>query len=475
MLSAEVSFMSCFSQPRTFSASSMDSSRYSSRLPSPDRPFFQFCMDCLGSPNSLVISVSLMDGSVSTIINLVKHIDITANSWYDTNKKEVSMFRAYSFRLEPTQEQSDTFTQWLGAKRFVWNKALALCQLRLQHKHLMPRFNELNKMLTLWKQAEEWQFLKEPPKDILQIALMDLDKAFAAFFKKQRGFPKFKRKYDDRQSFQIAGQSIKVDDNQIWLPKIKQWVKFRRHRKIKGEIKSATIGFDGLHWNVSILCEAEQKRKEHTKPIGIDMGVKRFASMSDGSYIEPISFDRDVVKLAHHQEVMARRVKGSRNWMKAKSRVQKTYRHIANKRKDFIQKETSKLATASLVAVEDLKIKNMSKSAAGTIENPGKNVAQKRGLNRSILSQGWGIFFDMLKQKVTANGGVFIRVPPEYSSQTCSVCGAVSKENRESQSRFVCKSCGHEINADENAARILLGRGLRLSACQQGGNYASGA
>jgi putative transposase len=385
------------------------------------------------------------------------------------------VFKSYRFRLEPTPEQAAVFTDWCGAKRFVWNKALALCETRLANGHFIPRFNELNKILTLWKQAEEWKFIKEPPKDILQIALMDLDKAFAACFKGQRRKPHFKRKHDDYQSFQIAGQSLKVDNNKIWLPKIKQWVKFRRHRKVKGYVKNATISTDALGWHVSILCEVEQEQKAHTEPIGIDVGVKRLATMSDGSYIEPLDFDRDVVKLAHHQEVMARRVKGSAGWTKAKVRVQKAYRHIANRRNDYLQKETSKLATASLVAVEDLKIKNMSKSAKGTIEIPGTNVAQKRGLNRAIMQQGWGIFFNLLEQKVTDNGGQFIKVPPEYSSQTCSVCGAIDKANRESQSRFVCKSCGYEINADHNAARNLLTRGLRGIACGKGGVNACGA
>lgn len=385
------------------------------------------------------------------------------------------MYKSYTYKLEPTQEQINHFKEWFGAKRFIWNKALSLCKSRLDNKDFVPQYFELCKMLTLWKQADEWQFLKAPPKDILQIALKDLDKAFNAFFKKQRGLPRFKSKKDGYQSFQIAAQSIKVDDNQIWLPKIKEWVKFRRHRKVKGTIKNATIIQDGNRWSVSILCEVESIQKPLTEAIGIDVGVKRMATLSNGEYIASQNFERDLAKLGHHQEVMARRIKGSVNWTKAKAKVQKIHRHIANKRKDYLQKETTKLSTASLVAVEDLKIKNMSKSAKGTLEKPGKNVAQKRGLNRSITQQGWGMFFNLLEQKVTTNGGVFIKVSPEYTSQQCSICGAINKENRESQSCFVCKSCGYEANADYNASQNILTRGLRGIVCHQGGNNVFGA
>ena len=203
-------------------------------------------------------------------------------------------------------------------------------------------------------------------------------------------------------------------------------------------------------WFVSILSEVDVVIKPITEAIGIDVGVKRFATMSDGTFIEPINFDQEVTKLHKHQITMARRKKGSARWLKAKTRVQKAYTRITNKRKDFIHKATTKLSTARLVSVEDLKIGNISASAAGTVESPGKMVSQKRWLNRAILTQWWGLFFEMLKYKVEDNGGMLVKVPPQHSSQECN-------------------ECGHKANADDNAASVILARGLRVTARNQGG------
>ncbi|MHB8368558.1 MAG: RNA-guided endonuclease InsQ/TnpB family protein, partial [Leptospirales bacterium] len=117
--------------------------------------------------------------------------------------------------------------------------------------------------------------------------------------------------------------------------------------------------------------------------------------------------------------------------------------------------------------VEDLSIRNMSRSARGTVESPGKNVSQKSGLNRSILSQGWGIFLTLLGDNLSQNGGRLVRVPPQYTSQTCSVCGHVSPENRKTQEAFVCVACGHAENADVNAAKNILRAGQARSACSE--------
>lgn len=377
-------------------------------------------------------------------------------------------YRAYKYRLEPTYEQASILMEWADAKRFVWNKALALCENRLVNGYSIPRYSELSRILTLWKQAEEWKFLKNPPKDILQTTLKDLDGAFSGMFKRIRHKPRFKKKRESYRSFKLPSQVIKVDNNRIKLPKMKEWMKFRRSRRIKGSIKNMTISFDGLRWYVSVLCEVVLKSKLQTKPIGIDMGITHFATTSNGLFVESLDFERDLVKLTKHQESMARKIKGSVRWLKAKAKVQKAYRRIANKRNDYLHKESTKLAVASIVVVEDLLVKNMSKSAKGTIESPGKMVLQKRALNRSILAQGWNIFFSMMKYKVEANGGIFVRIQSKYTSQECSVCGVIDKTNRLSQSQFICKSCGYEANADYNAAQNILARGLRVIAQDKG-------
>lgn len=383
---------------------------------------------------------------------------------YNRNMKDRIFHRAYKFKLEPTSEQIVILEEWFGARRFVWNKALALVLTRLENKYLVPRYNELNKMLTLWKKTEELSFLKKPPKDIMQFSLIDLDKAINDWFNKNqpnKRKPKFKRKHDSFQSFRLPSTVFKIRNNFIDLPKLKQAVKFRRHRKVKGDIKNVTISFNGSSWFISIMCEVVINKKELKEGKGLDVGVVKFATLSDGNFIEPINFKKQLRKLEHYQKMVSRRTKGSNRWLKAKAKVSKTYRSISNKRYDYLHKESTKLADSKFLIVENLKIKNMSKSAKGTIEEHGKKVKQKSGLNKSILQQAWGIFFEMLEYKLEQNGGKLIKVSPINSSNECSVCHYIDKENRETQSKFVCKSCGHEENADINASKVLLSRGLR--------------
>ena len=197
-----------------------------------------------------------------------------------------------------------------------------------------------------------------------------------------------------------------------------------------------------------------------TSAVGIDMGVKNLATMSDGTVIEPKnSYRKHEDKLKKEQKKLSKKVKFSKNWCKQKKKVQRAHRKIANVRKDFLHKQSTIISKKhATIVVEDLKIKNMSRSAKGTLEQPGKNVRAKSGLNKSILDQGWGMFREMLRYKLERLGGKLIQVPPQYTSQTCSQCGYVNKANRPSQAKFHCLSCGYENNADVNAAINILHR-----------------
>ena len=201
--------------------------------------------------------------------------------------------------------------------------------------------------------------------------------------------------------------------------------------------------------------------------IGIDLGIARFATFSDGKYLEPPnSFKTKAAKLAKYQRRMAHKQKFSNNWKKAKAKVQKIHTQIANDRRDFLHKATTTLSqNHALVFIEDLQVRNMSKSAAGTAENPGKNVAQKSGLNKAILDQGWGEFRRQLDYKLAWNGGMLFAVPPHYTSQECPACHHVSADNRQTQAQFVCVQCHYENHADHVGAINVLERGYRLLAC----------
>jgi len=230
----------------------------------------------------------------------------------------------------------------------------------------------------------------------------------------------------------------------------------------------------GGKWFASIQTEreVEQPIPAATSAIGIDRGITRFATMSDGSFIASLnSFKKHEQRLARYQRRMSCKVKFSKNWNKAKRKVQKIHTHIGNARQDFLHKATTAISqNHAMVAIKDLQVGNMSKSSKGTTDTSGKNVAAKSGLNKAILDQGWGKFRRQLEYKLNWNGGMLIPVPAHYTSQTCLACGHIAKENRLTQARFACVDCGHEENADVVGAMNVLARGYRVAACGEDGS-----
>jgi putative transposase len=163
---------------------------------------------------------------------------------------------------------------------------------------------------------------------------------------------------------------------------------------------------------------------------------------------------------------MSRKVKFSNNRRKAKAKVQRIHAHIGNVRRDYLRKATTTISqNYAMVCIEDLQVRNMSRSAAGSIEQPGKNVAAKSGLNKSILDQGWGEFCRQLEYKLTWAGGILVAVPPQNTSSTCPRCNHVSAENRKTQARFRCVKCDYTNHADAVGAINIFERGQRLFAC----------
>jgi putative transposase len=379
--------------------------------------------------------------------------------------------QAFKFELMPNGRQARDMGGFAGARRFVFNKALDLQQKTYAAEKKQLSFAQLCKHLVAWKQEFAW--LKESPSQALQQSLKDLDKAYQNFFAKRAAFPKFKKK-GQRESFRFP-QGFKLDqpNSRIFLPKL-GWIRYRNSRDILGTAKNITVSQSGGKWFASIQTEREvaQPVPTVTSAIGIDVGIVRFAAMSDGNFIEPLnSFKKHEKRLVKYQRRMSRKVKFSKNWHKAKCRVQKVHVQIANARKDFLHKKTVEISkNHAMVAVEDLQIKNMSKSASGNAEKPGKNVAAKSGLNKSILDQGWFEFRRQLDYKLDWNGGMLIAVPPQYTSQTCPCCGHVAKENRQTQAKFECVDCGYKNNADVVGAMNILARGYRAAACGEDGS-----
>lgn len=246
-------------------------------------------------------------------------------------------------------------------------------------------------------------------------------------------------------------------------------MRYRVSRKITGEICQVTVSLRAGTWFVSVETEAEIEDPVHASSsiVGIDLGVARLATLSDGTIFEAENHHRKAAaRLAAAQRRMSRRRKFSRNWKKAKARVQRIQARIARTRHDGLHKASTQISKShAVIVVEDLKIKNMTGSAAGTVENPGQNVRAKARLNKAILDQGWSRFIGMLEYKQAWRGGWVIAVDPRNTSRTCPSCEHVAAENRKTQAKFACVACGFEDNADLVAARNILRAGHARLAC----------
>jgi len=356
--------------------------------------------------------------------------------------------------------------QFCGCARYVYNRTLSLEKslYKKDSKHSF-KYSEAANRLPGWKKKNP--FLKKCHSQVLQQSLKDLDRAYTNFFEKRGNVPKYKKKY--RHDSIRFPQGVELDEvkQQIRLPKI-GWMGYRKSRDIIGTIKNVTVSRRGEKWDVSIQTEYEVVS---SAPNPSDMGVKRFATLSNGDFVEPLNaFKQEQEKLAKLQRKLARQKKGSRNSRKTKRKIARLHRYIADSRRDFLHKTSTKIAkNHSIICVEDLKVSNMSASARGTKESPGKNVKQKSGLNRSILDQGWYGFFQMLSYKLEQRGGKLIKVDPRNTSRTCPRCGLASAENRKSQATFACIGCGYRSNADEVGAINILRAGRARLACETSG------
>ncbi|MBY0454267.1 MAG: transposase [Burkholderiaceae bacterium] len=378
--------------------------------------------------------------------------------------------QAFQFELRPNGQQERQMRRFAGSCRFVYNKALALQKANYEAGGKFIGYVAMAKYLTEWRNGLETPWLKQAPVHPLQHALKDLDRAYQNFFAQRGAFPQFKKK-GGKESFRYPdAKQFKLDESngRIFLPKL-GWMRLRLSRPLLGTPKNATVSHRAGKWYVSIQTEREVEPPvpPATTAIGIDVGIARFATFSNEGYLAPLnSFKQHQKRLARYQRRMAHKVKFSSNWKKEKAKVQKIHTRIAHCRKDFLHKATTAISqNHALVCIEDLQVGNMSKSAQGSQEQPGKNVRAKSGLNRSILDQGWSEFRRQLEYKLQWSGGMLVAVAPQNTSRTCPCCGHVSKDNRRTQTQFLCVACGYQNHADVVGAMNVLERGLRLLAC----------
>lgn len=370
---------------------------------------------------------------------------------------------SYRAEIRPTPCQRQALLQHAGNARWAYNWGLR------QHKEAYEKWVGLGKpkkwdgwlnAISLHRNLNELKkaapedggvpWLYEASKAAPQEALRDLDRAFRNFLSGRAKYPKFKSRNRGIGGFRLTG-TIKSDHRTIQLPVIGR-VKFQPGEQGYlpwGKHAQVSVTEKAGRWFVSVVGPEAAEAGPNGKPeVGVDLGVARLATLSDGTVIEnPKALSAGQKKIKRLQQEVSRKKKGSANRGKARAKLARAHARVRNVRRDALHKATTTLAKShGRIVVEDLKVKNM--TAGGG--------SRKRGLNRVVLDAAFGEFRRLLEYKGKLYGCSVEAVPPHYTSQRCSACGHVERDNRVSQSEFRCLSCGHEANADINAAINIL-------------------
>ena len=378
------------------------------------------------------------------------------------------MLLNYRYEIYPTEEQVATLDRWISICRMQYNSALLDKQrIYKNEKRSYKRF-DMQKQQTSDKKVTP--LLKEVPSQPLQEVFFRLEKAFEKFFRKEAKYPKVK-KYKDYNSitftqFGMARQSSKNKKTgvvkrqlvrraaslgkggKLQISKI-GLIDIHFHRKLDGKVKQVVIKRQRNRWYAIFSVERHANRlvtSDAHQTVGIDVGVKKFAVLSDGTEIQNPKFLRKKEKqLKKSQRKLSKMKKGSSNWKKQCKRLNKIHSKVSNQRKDFLHKLSYQISnTYGVVCVENLKVKNMVKN---------------RHLAKSIHDAGWGMFRSFLTYKCERNGGLLVKVKPHYTSQDCSGCGNTVKKSLSIRTH-VCPKCGLVLDRDHNAAINIEKAGL---------------
>ena len=390
------------------------------------------------------------------------------------------------FELVYNDQESADFEKIADTVRAVRNSALEYKKTMWNQWKINIKAHDIIKELPKLKKAEGLEWVGEIPSQPLQQTVLDLDIAYSHFFSRG-GFPNFQKKNSKSgMSFRFprSAKGFKIErlSKKKWrlqgIPTFGS-LTFRGNNKKNFvseiqklcDITSITLSKEVEKWFVSI-CFLKLKSGEmpvEDKTIGVDRGVAiSYACSNEKAFTIPQKIKKLERKIARLQMKTRRQKKKSKNKKKTYKKMAKIHQKIRHIRCNFLQKTTTAIVkNHNIVVLENLKVKNMSKSAKGTLEEAGRMVKQKAGLNRAILRQGWSEFERMLEYKLKRIHGKLIKVDPKFTSQKCSECGHVDKNSRQNQEDFLCTNCGVHKNADINAAKNILAAGLAdsLNAC----------
>jgi putative transposase len=379
------------------------------------------------------------------------------------------------YRLQPTRDQEAILLRHCSDARYVWNLAVEQHAWWRPGRRSAPGYLEQSRQLTAARADNPW--LAGGSQTVQQQALRDFARAMAGFFARTHGRPSWRKAGRD-EGFRITGQRGRQWDvrrlnrnwGQVKIPKA-GWVRFRWSRDVPAGARSFRATRDRAgRWHVAFaVIPAPVQGPGTGEAVGIDRGVTVSATLSTGQMLTaPGLSAREQARLRRLQRRLAGARLGSARRGEARTAVARLKARERDRRRDWAEKTSTDIARRfDVIRVEDLNIRNMTRSAKGTAERPGRNVRAKTGLNRGISRSGWGLLVRRLEDKAP---GRVERVPPAYTSQRCSACGHVDGRSRESQARFRCTACGYAGNADVNAARnIAAGHAVKA----RGGDGAS--